>query len=336
MDKNLIPLITVLMPVYNCESYIKEAIESILLQTFTDFEFIIINDGSSDSSEQVVQSFSDERIRYYNNKINKGLIYTLNRGLKLAQGKYIARMDADDISLPHRLEKQFKFMEINPQVGLCGSFIKTFPGKPKVLKYPGNNNDLKSRLLFSCPFAHPSTIIRRETLVKNGFTYNARYKHAEDYELWLRMSRVTDLANIPSILLLYRLHDKQVSHEYKAVQDENSYLLSKIHLSLLYKLKTKNDFENFYAVYHKLTIEDEGKLVRIHNWLLHLLNLNETENIFPHSEFEKTIRSRWLSITITYPNVSLRRVTMYFNSILKKSSKEFASSLLRIILKKYW
>ena len=122
------PKVTVLMPVYNGEKYLKEAITSILLQTFDDFEFLIINDGSSDASVDIIQSFRDPRIRLVHNDTNIGLIATLNKGLKLAHGKYVARMDQDDISLPRRLEKQTYFMDNNPDVGVCGTWIKLFMG----------------------------------------------------------------------------------------------------------------------------------------------------------------------------------------------------------------
>lgn len=115
------PAISVLMPVYNSEKYLNEAIESILNQTFVDFEFIIINDASNDNSENIIESYQDSRIKYFKNEKNLGVAKTLNKGLKLAQGKYIARMDSDDISLPERLYKQFKFMEVYNDIDVCGS-----------------------------------------------------------------------------------------------------------------------------------------------------------------------------------------------------------------------
>ena len=118
------PKVTVLMPVYNCEKYLRESIESILNQTFKDFEFLIINDGSSDKSAEIVESYNDNRINFVQNEKNIGLAASLNRGLDIAKGEYIARMDADDISLPERLEKQVRFMETNPQIGICGQLDK--------------------------------------------------------------------------------------------------------------------------------------------------------------------------------------------------------------------
>ena len=118
--------VTVLMPVYNGEMYLREAIDSILHQTFTDFEFLIINDGSTDNSETIILSYDDSRIRYEKNDSNLKLIATLNKGIELAKGKYIVRMDADDISIPDRIEKQVAFLEKNPDVGICGSWFTAF------------------------------------------------------------------------------------------------------------------------------------------------------------------------------------------------------------------
>ncbi len=120
------PKVTVLMPVYNAEKYLKTAIESILKQTFSDFELLIINDGSTDGSEEIIRSFNDKRIRLFNNEQNLGIIKTLNKGLNLAKGEYIIRMDADDISLPDRLELQVKYMEENPGIGISGTQARIF------------------------------------------------------------------------------------------------------------------------------------------------------------------------------------------------------------------
>ena len=138
------PLVTVLMPVYNGEKYLKEAIESILNQTFKDFEFLIINDGSTDNSVKIIQSFNDLRIRLIHNESNIGLIKTLNKGLKLSNGKYIARMDCDDVSLPKRLSVQINFMEKHPEIGVCGSWVKIIGLEQKFInKYPQKHEEAR-------------------------------------------------------------------------------------------------------------------------------------------------------------------------------------------------
>ena len=181
-------LISVVLPAYNVQDTIGESIDSILSQTFTDFELIIINDGSQDNTEEVIHAYSDKRIRYYRNEKNEGLIYTLNRGLDLAQGKYIARMDADDVSLPTRFEKQVKVMEESPNIVVCGTQIILFgvdTAKRFTLFLPEESEDLKNLLFIQTCFAHPTVMVRRQVLIDNEVRYDADYPHAEDYKMWI-------------------------------------------------------------------------------------------------------------------------------------------------------
>ena len=206
MSQNDRPFVSVLLPVYNAEKYLKEAIESILSQTFIDFEFIIINDGSTDNSEQIILSYTDQRIRYVKNEKNLKLIATLNKGIRLARGKYIVRMDADDVSLPKRIEKQVRFMEAHPNVGVCGTWFKVFGEikRPYIVILPEKDWQLKAGLLVSCPFAHPSVIMRKSTLLDNKIFYDERFYRLEDWGLWVSLAKVCDFANIPEVLLDYR------------------------------------------------------------------------------------------------------------------------------------
>jgi glycosyltransferase involved in cell wall biosynthesis len=206
------PTVTVLMPVYNAEKYVGEAIESILNQTYRDFEFLIINDGSTDNSATVIQSYKDERIRYVENGANLRLIATLNKGIELAGGKYIARMDADDISESNRLQTQVTFMTAHPEIGVCGSWFHSIgSGSNSLSKYPTDDFNIRYAALYQCPFCHPTIMFRTPVMMQHGIKYSSEYPHAEDYELWLRMSRVTQMANIPESLLKYRQHDSSIS-----------------------------------------------------------------------------------------------------------------------------
>lgn len=210
-------MVSVVLPAYNAASTIRESINSVIEQTFSDWELIIINDGSNDNTDSIIRSFIDKRIIYLNNAVNRGLIYTLNRGFSLAQGKYIARMDADDICLPKRLEKQVAFMEKHPDVVVCGTQIKYFGTKSsryKKLKFPLDNRALKDMLAMSTCFAHPSVMIRRSVLVSNNVTYDLDYKNAEDYSMWIDLSQYGNYANLSESLLLYRISDTQISQLY--------------------------------------------------------------------------------------------------------------------------
>jgi glycosyltransferase involved in cell wall biosynthesis len=203
--------ITVILPVYNAANYLLEAIESILNQSFKDFELIIINDGSTDDSEIIINSILDKRIRYIKNDGNKGLIYTLNRGIEEATGVYIVRMDADDVSLPTRFEKQYAYMEQNPDVGACGTYAAYIGNRIGVWQYPVLDTEIRYRLMWGSSIIHPSAIIRKSVLTQHNIKYNEQYLAAEDYKLWVDIAKVSKLYNIPEILLQYRTHNKQVT-----------------------------------------------------------------------------------------------------------------------------
>jgi glycosyltransferase involved in cell wall biosynthesis len=215
-------LVTIVMPVFNAELHLKEAIDSIITQTYSNFEFLIINDGSTDSSNKIILSYSDTRIRYINNEKNKGLIETLNLGFSVALGKYIARMDADDISLRNRIEQQVNFLNKNPQIGLLGTGYTYFGDKNDVVQFPTRHEDLKYACLFYNPFCHPSVMIRKEVLDTFELKFKKEYLHSEEYKLWTDLLSFSHGANLNDNLLLYRSHPTQVSQVHLLQQIENS------------------------------------------------------------------------------------------------------------------
>ena len=208
------PLVTVLMPVYNAEKYLAEAIESILNQTYKSFDFLIINDGSTDSSLKIIQDYAekDNRIKIISRE-NKGLIATLNEGLDTIDTKYIARMDADDISLPKRLEKQVKFMEKNDDIVVCGTGIITFNQDGTIRKHimPSDEIEIKVSLLSHCVLMHPTVILRKDVLDKERFRYNSKHRNIEDYGLWQLISNKYKLGNLTDILLKYRIVETSIT-----------------------------------------------------------------------------------------------------------------------------
>ncbi len=201
--------VSVLMPVYNTkESYLREAVESILKQSFSDFEFLIYDDGSADNVEQVIKSYDDCRIRYIKNEKNEGLIKSLNKGLALVSGEYIARMDSDDISLPERLSKQVQFMDEHQEVAICGTSIEFFP-KKNIWEPPVEPKLLD--LLFGSVLAHPTAMFRTSIMKKYDFYYNEAYPHAEDFALWAEALQKTKIYNLKEVLLKYRWHGENIS-----------------------------------------------------------------------------------------------------------------------------
>ncbi|KQB41565.1 glycosyltransferase family 2 protein [Flavobacterium aquidurense] len=206
------PKITVLMPVYNCELYVKEAVDSILNQTFSDFEFIIIDDASTDSTVSIIKSYNDPRIQLIEKPQNSGYTNSLNNGLSIAKGEYIARMDGDDISLPERFAKQVTFLDANPDVVLCGT-VFTIIGTDIIVTVPENNENIKLAMLKDCCIGHPTVMIRKNILDKFSLMYDATKEPAEDYDLWTRMLVIGKLHNLQEVLLQYRIHNSQVSQK---------------------------------------------------------------------------------------------------------------------------
>lgn len=216
------PRISVLMSIYNGEQYLREAIESILGQVFSDFDFIIVDDGSMDSSLKIAQRYAQEdaRIQIIKNAHNIGLSASLNKALQAAQGEFIARMDADDVSLPHRLEEQAKFMDEHPEIDVLGTgftFIDEAGNHLRSTVFSSNSDILRWNLLFFNPIAHPSAMMRSATIRKLG-GYSIEVANAQDYELWTRVSLMGRLANLEEIHMLLRLHEARVTYKHRAQQ----------------------------------------------------------------------------------------------------------------------
>lgn len=224
-----LPKITVLLPVYNGAKYLPDCLESILCQSYPNFELLIINDGSTDQTEQLVQNYSDERIRYLKNEGNKGLIYTLNKGIQHIQTKYIARIDADDRCHPARLEKQFAFMESHPEYVICGSYIETFGENQenRLVKYQTEDPQIRFRLLFDCHLAHPTVFLRTATLKEHKLCYNPKYLHTEDFELWHRLLNYGKIKILPEVLTQRRTHEAQICSLYPEIQTKFSQKIRK-------------------------------------------------------------------------------------------------------------
>jgi len=209
-----VPKVTVLMSVYNGEKYLREAIDSILDQTFCDFEFLIINDGSTDSSTDIIRSYDDSRIRLIENEKNIGLTRSLNKGLKLARGEYIARMDADDISLPDRLEEQVSFLDEHKNVAIVSSsviFINSCGKKVGSWNLAANSDEIKKIFLKDQnQIAHPFSMYKKKCVEKVGM-YREEFEVAQDVDLWMRMIEQYDIANIKETLGMHRIGQNSIS-----------------------------------------------------------------------------------------------------------------------------
>ena len=222
------PLVSVVMPAYNSEKFLGQAIESILHQTFEDFEFIIVADKSPDGSDIILEHYAkkDNRIKIIlGDKL--GLIASLNKGCRLAEGKYIARMDADDISLPYRFERQVQYLEEHPEIGVLGSGIRYIDDADRLGKSVHNPKDpklIKFYLHLENCFVHPSVMMRRKIIERLGF-YNPEAIHAEDYDLWARATSITQVSNLYDILLEYRVWSGGISSHNSILRDKSVVLI---------------------------------------------------------------------------------------------------------------
>lgn len=215
------PKVSVVMSAHNEERYLGRAVESLLEQTFRDFEVIVIDDGSEDRTPEILASYDDPRLHVVRQG-NQGLISSLNRGMALARGQYIARMDADDVAYPERLARQVAFLSANPEVGLLGTAFDEIDGEGRVIgrrRYPTEDAALRRLLIRYNPFFHSSVMIRRGPLERvGGYLETAEGVLVEDYDLWFRLARVTRLAILPDVLMARRYHGGNLSLRHETAQ----------------------------------------------------------------------------------------------------------------------
>ncbi|MDF1756310.1 MAG: glycosyltransferase [Verrucomicrobiales bacterium] len=207
------PLLTVILPAYNAEVHLAEAINSVISQTFSDFELIIIDDGSTDRTGEIINEIDDSRIRLIQHKQNAGLIAALNEGIALAKSEFVARMDADDVCEPSRFEEQLEFFDQNPDVGVLGTAIRMIDSESrpgKIFEMPLSRDEVEWALPLLCPLAHP-TVMMRTDVVKKAAGYSSGAELAEDYDLWGRISAHVGIANLSSPLLKLRKHPGSVT-----------------------------------------------------------------------------------------------------------------------------
>jgi len=291
VESNL-PLITVLMPVYNGVTYLNEAIDSILNQTFQNFEFIIIDDGSTDNSVKIIKSYDDNRIRLVENRNNLGQSETLNKGLSLTRGNYIARMDQDDISIPERLKKQLDFMENNSDVDVCGSWVQLMGKYNGIIELETQSEEIKISLLTNQNLAHPAVMIRKSTLVKYELNYNPTFTIGNDYDLWVRMFDYCSFANLPEPLLKFRMHDNQYS---KIMWVQNEVETNRILTNLLKKIGIHPDDSDL--IIHKKLFTGYGIdslfTGEVFKYLMRLRTANLRKNIFEPVIFNEFLKKKW-------------------------------------------
>lgn len=330
------PLVSVIMPVYNTAEYLDEAVQSILGQTLDDFEFIIIDDGSTDGSADMLDRYPDKRIKVIHQP-NSGIVASLNRGIELAQGKYIARMDSDDISLPDRLAKQIAFMESHPAVGICGTACRLFGDEYGITKPKTRSDEIKSWLLFGPCMAHPTVVMRRDLIVKHSLRYDSEFEKAEDYELWIRFSRHCEMANIPEPLLLYRVHASQVTTKLKTLNSRISGLVHERAIRLM-GIEPGDDELALHLSLHGSNHEKSRDYVeRAEAWFLKLVSANEVTGKIAQDAFARVLFEFWGDLCAGEYELGFWILRKFWSSRLmaigRKASRQSPCSVTRLFLR---
>lgn len=320
------------MPVYKGDKYLSEAVDSILGQTFSDFEFIIICDDPTDETRHILDKYrqNDSRVEVYYQE-RQGLVSSRNKGISLSRGEYIAKMDADDISLPDRLKNQVEFMDNNPYIGISGTWIKVFGDVPQyVLKLPCDHESIKSSLLFFCSIAQPSVIIRRNIFFKSGLCYDKNESHAEDYGLWVRAVEILKFANIPQVHLYYRMHNSTTN---ASIQKEASGNIRRSQIRKLGINPTKAEFEIHEALSYHTFEANKYFILRAKSWLEKLQDANSKTNIYPEPAFSNVLASYWYDVCSDSINLGLGSWCLFHYSKLYKFADLSYRRKLRLFFK---
>lgn len=331
------PNISVVMAAFNAEKYLAEAIQSILNQTYTDFEFIIVNDGSTDDTEKIILSFNDKRIVYLKNSTNKGLIFSLNEGISKSKGQYIARMDADDISLPTRLQEQYNAFQSNTSaIVVSSNYFLLTDSKLQLIKSSYSNSQLKTLLLFATCFCHPTVMFKKQS---NRSYYNSEFLHAEDYKLWTELAFEGEFVYLAKPLLKYRHHTNQVSVKHRLNQLEINNKIRSDYLSKANFDLNAEDINTLNKLGNNDFINSIELLNQIEKLLMKLVSQNRKLNFAPEKDLDAIVYKFWID-SCGYNNLGFSAFKVYKSSTLSKLMRTSLNVkiklLLKIILRKYF
>lgn len=297
------PLVSVLIPCYNVEKYVEESINSILNQTYSNLEIVAINDCSTDRTGEILRRMAkqDSRIHVVDNEENLKLIKTLNKGIDLCNGEYIARMDADDISLPTRIEKEVAFLEQHPDHDIVSTLFYAFntenPKKRSLHHSPLLDGELRAFILFKSGICHPAVMIRKRIFTALGLRFEQEYLHVEDYAFWSEAIYKTKIANINEPLLLYRVHPHQVSSIHEELQTENKKKVFRIHCREL-GLPADDDSLDVYASVAECvpTHSSLKYLDKCEEFMISLIRLNEVQPFCDNDYLKLLLSFHWLRL----------------------------------------
>ena len=291
---------SILMPVYNGERYLPEAIDSVLAQSFADFEFIIVDDGSTDNSPDIIRAYKDKRIRYIRLPQHMGISHALNHGLQYAEGELIFRMDADDFCFPQRIQCQINFMRQHPDVSICGSDTELIDEDGMVIGHRNvkeGDQRIKIVLFFGeTSLAHPTVVMRKGFLKKHRVQYSESYLHAEDYELWCRCTAFCTFDNVPEALVQYRHHSHSVSKAYRYQQRVSAQKILVNHLRSLGLTPSPEELNCHMQFSLPLNQSDRPNRSELTMWGEKLLAWNSKNHVFAPDLFQVELEERYMHV----------------------------------------
>lgn len=310
------PTLSIILPVYNAETYVEEAVQSIISQTFTGFELIVVDDGSTDSSMDIVRSFADSRIRILSNDGNRGIVYSRNRGLNHAKGRYIAPFDADDIAHSCKFERQVTFLDSHPAYGMVGSWAWLIDAMGRMLKKRWRLSAPPERipaiLLFRNYFVQSTVVIRREAIPKGG--YKEGYDTVEDYLMWTEVARKFRVWNLPEYLVSYRVHEHGVtSKEADLMPDRDARVYAQLFKQLQIDLD-KNSLYLLQCLKSGQSNHDLAFLHRMEAFLLQVMAHNRLLAVYDTGQLHRVVLNRWLKACLKTRGSAFRRIHVFLQS----------------------
>ncbi|MFC4872879.1 glycosyltransferase family 2 protein [Negadavirga shengliensis] len=326
------PILSVVMPVYNGEKYLKEAIDCVLIQTFEDFELIIIDDGSRDNSAAIIGEYKDVRIRYLKNDRNRGIAYTRNRGLQEARGEYLAWMDCDDLISPDRFELQLDFLEKHPRFGICGTWLTRFDEtKSEVAKSPTDPELIKATLLFKPAVWNATAMYRLSWVRAAGLSFDTRLTVAEDYDFYYEASKHFPMANLPLSLYQYRDSESSIMRSFEH-EEEKSLAIHKIIYEKALRDMGVNATGQQLQLHRRIgstylfeTLQDFESAFQ---WLKYLQKKNDGPGVYDPVVFSRALGNMFFFISKKASQVGVRAFFFYM-----KKRKDFHTVSNYMVLK---
>jgi hypothetical protein len=293
-----VPRVSILMAVHNGERTVRDAVESMLRQTFGDFELVVVDDGSNDGTAAMLAQIPDARLRVIKNAKNMGLSASLNRGWELCRGEFVARMDADDLSMPGRLAMQVAFLEAHSATAAVGGFVETFSedGPGAIVRYPTSPKAVAATLLFRSALAHPAVMMRKECFDGARLRFEEEFRYAQDYALWLNCAeKGLGLANVGEAVLQYRVHAGQLSHSMERMQGEGTIIRSRFVGRWMNRVSEEELVLHDAIARDQLVASDEW-LNTAASWLERLGRTNEERPCFQKEALARVLTGRYVSL----------------------------------------